>query len=113
MRWLRYALLLWFYLALIAACFQTFLIWNVMTPNTVRETLVEVIPALLAILYIWRNPPRSRVRVVDQIGVLKEEIKLQPPVQREPGDNVMAAAERLKHVASPPLFEVKHGPAFR
>ncbi len=99
MRWLRYALLLWFYLALIAACFQTFQIWNVMTPNTVRETLVEVIPALLAILYIWRNPPRSRVRVIDPIGMLKDEIKLQPPIPSEPGQNVMDAANRLRGFA--------------
>lgn len=106
MRWLRYALLLWFILLLATVSYQTFLIWNVMTSNAVRETLVETIPALLVMLYIWRNPPRSKERVIDPIGVFKKEIRLEPPVSRKPGQDVLDAANRLKEFADVDMTNV-------
>ena len=102
MRWLRYALLLWFAMISTVEGYQTFLIWNVMSNNTIRETLIDIVQALLTMIYIWSNPPRSKECdqiLMEETQLHPPDIQLHPPAPEQPGQAVMDAADRLKTFA--------------
>lgn len=94
MQWLRYFLLTLTPLVLTCLETNTIILFSRIDTITVIE-LAANISQLLALVYIWRNPPQSK-EAIDPIGMFKEEIKLRPPLPREPSQVVLDAADRLK-----------------
>jgi hypothetical protein len=100
MRWLRYCLLILTPLVLIGVETNAIILFS-SADTAAAVGLVGNAFQLLALLYVWRCPPRLREQVVDPIGVFKDEIKLHPPAPKDPGRNVLDAADRLKRFARP------------
>ena len=105
MRWLRYCLLALTPLVLVSVETNVIILSSLVFDPASRWLVMTIVELagnafqLLALLYIWRNPPRLRERVIDPIGMLNEEIKLHPPAPRDPGQDVLNAADRLRGFA--------------